>query len=347
MDVNVRVPALEKLLDYGASGVGAIAGPIIAQWRESQEGKARLISTHFDAEVHRVETESNAHSLQIIAEAQAQARQSIDTTIESGRGVVEITREDITQLIEFQGRKRLANTRSVVKDAANELGDKEVSNHEPDHDWTARFFNDIQDVSSEEMQSLWAKVLAGEVEKPGSTSIQTLSILKNLDQATARLFGKLSSICISLRLDGNQFSDASDARVPSLGGNAAHNALQKYGLGFGNLNVLNEHGLVISDYNSQFDYRLCAGLVLSGRNPVKMRIPFSFQGRNWVLLPTTERAIAQELKIHGVALTRSGQELSRIVDLAPMNEYTQALTGFFKEKKLQMIEVDSSRPQSA
>ena len=323
MDVNVRVLALEKLLDYGASGVGAIAGPMIAKWRASQEGKARLTSAHFDAEVHRVETESNAHSLQIIAEAQAQARQSIDTTIESGRGVVEITREDITQLIEFQGRKRLANTRSVVEDAANELGDKEVSNHEPDHDWTARFFNDIQDVSSEEMQSLWAKVLAGEVEKPGSTSIQTLSILKNLDQATARLFGKLCSICISLSLD---------ARVPSLGGNAAHNALEKYGLDFGNLNVLNEHGLVISDYDCWGDYR----------NLVKVRIPFSFQGRNWVLLPTTERAIAQELKIHGVTLTRSGRELSRIVDLAPMNEYTQALTKFFKEKNLQMIAVDSS-----
>ena len=330
MDVNVlRVLGLEKLLDYVVSGVGAIAGPMIAQWRASQEGKARLTSAHFDAEVHRVETESNAHSLQIIAEAQAQARQSIDTTIESGRGVVEITREDITQLIEFQGRKRLANTRSVVENAANELGDKEVSNHEPNHDWTARFFNDIQDVSSEEMQSLWAKVLAGEVEKPGSTSIQTLSILKNIDQATARLFGKLCSACISLRPDGNQFIDA---RVPSLGGDAAHNALEKYGLGFGNLNVLNEHGLVISAYNSWVDYT----------NLVKVRIPFSFQGRNWVLLPTTERAIAKELKIHGVALTRSGQELSRIVDLAPMNEYTQALTRFFKEKKLQMIEVDSS-----
>ena len=162
---------------------------MIAQWRESQEGKARLISAHFDAEVHRVETESNAHSLQIIAEAQAQARQSIDTTIESGRGVVEITREDITQLIEFQGRKRLANTRSVVEDAADELGDKEVSNHEPDHDWTARFFNDIQDVSSEEMQSLWAKVLAGEVEKPGSTSIQTLSILKILTKRQLDFLG--------------------------------------------------------------------------------------------------------------------------------------------------------------
>ena len=345
MDVNVlRVLGLEKLLDYVASGVGAIAGPMIANWRASQEGKARLTSARIDAEVHRVETESNAHSLKIIAEAQAQARQSIDTTIESGRGVVEITREDITQSIEFQGRKRLANTRSVVEVTADELGDKEVSDHEPDHDWTARFFNDIQDVSSEEMQLLWAKVLAGEVEKPGSTSIQTLSILKNLDQATARLFGKLCSTCISLRPDGNQFIDA---RVASLGGNAGSNALQEYGLDFGNLNVLNEHGLVISDYNSWFNYRLCAGVFPSGRNPVKVGIPFSFQGRNWVLLSTTERAIGQELRIHGVALTRSGQELSRIVDLAPMNEYTQALTKFFKEKNLQMIEIDSSRPQSA
>ena len=344
MDVNVRVFALEKLLDYVASGVGAIAGPMIANWRASQEGKARLTSARIDAEVHRVETESNAHSLQIIAEAQAQARQSIDTTSESGCGVVKITREDITQSIEFQGRKRLANARSVVEVTADELGDKEVSDHEPDHDWTARFFNDIQDVSSEEMQLLWAKVLAGEVEKPGSTSLQTLSILKNLDQATARLFGKLCSTCISLRPDGNQFIDA---RVPSLGGNAGSNALQEYGLHFGNLNVLNEHGLVISDYNSRFDYRVCVGVLLSGRNPVKMRIPFSFQGRNWLLLPTTERAIAQELTIDGVALTRSGQELSRIVDLAPMNEYTKALTKFFKEKNLQMIEVDSSQPQSA
>ena len=194
------------------------------------------------------------------------------------------------------------------------------------------------------MQSLWAKVLAGEVQRPGSTSIQALSLLRNLDQATAKLFEKLCSACVSLRPDGNQFIDA---RVPSLGGNAGHNALEKYGLYFDNLNALNEHGLVISDYHSNYNYRLCVGLFPSEQNPVKVCVPFGFQGRNWVLLPTTERAIDQELKIHGVALTRSGQELSRIVDLAPMNEYTQALTRFFKEKKLQMIEVDSSRSQSA
>ena len=35
--------------------------------------------------------------------------------------MVEITRDDITQSIEFQGRKRLTNARSVVEDAADEL----------------------------------------------------------------------------------------------------------------------------------------------------------------------------------------------------------------------------------
>ena len=199
MDVNLKVPALEKLLDYAASGIGAIAGPMLANWKASREGKARLTSTLAEAEVRRIETESKARSLQIIADAQAKARQSIDTTIEPGHGImVEITHDDITQSIEFQGRKRLTNARSVVEDAADELGDKEVSDHEPDPDWAARFFNDIQDVSSEEMQSLWAKVLAGEVERPGSTSIRTLSILRNLDQTAARLFGKaLLRLCIT------------------------------------------------------------------------------------------------------------------------------------------------------
>ena len=339
-DVTLRVPALEKLVDYAASGVGAIAGPMLANWRASREGQARLTFTRVNAEVHLIETESKARSLQIIADSQAQARQSIDTAIESGHGVVEITRDDITQSIEFQGRKRLTNARSVVVDAARELGDKEVFDHQPDPDWTARFFDDIQDISSEEMQSLWAKVLAGEVERPGSTSIRTLSILKNLDQAAASLFGSLCSACISL-LNGNQFIDS---RVISLGGNAASNALEKYGLGFDNLNVLNEQGLIISDYNSWRDYQVCVGIHLPERKHEIFRHPFSFQGRNWALLPKTERAANEEFRIDGVALTRSGRELSRIVDLAPMKEYTQALMEFFEAKGLRMTEVDGPTP---
>ena len=58
MDVNLKVsvPAVEKLVDYGASGVGAIAGSWIANWRASQEGKGRLTAAPADAEVRQIET---------------------------------------------------------------------------------------------------------------------------------------------------------------------------------------------------------------------------------------------------------------------------------------------------
>ena len=191
------------------------------------------------------------------------------------------------------------------------------------------------------MQTLWAKVLAGEVERPGSTSIKTLSILKNLDRVTAALFRRLCSACVSIRLDENQFIDA---RVPSLGTNAANNGLREYGLDFGDLNVLNEHGLIISDYNSWFDCRACIGVFSEEGKPRVVRYPFSFQGRYWVLLPKARRSVNREFKLSGVALTCSGQELSVIVGLEPMDKYAQALMEYFEASHLQMTEVAGGQP---
>ena len=341
MDVNIRVPALEKLLDYVASGIGSVAGPMLASWKARRNVEAGRINVEGKVGNLRILAQGQSNALQTIANAQAAAREKLGSPSIATQGELTIG-ETVAQRIQFQEEKRQQNIHSVTSLAAAKLEDAEVADHEPDHDWTARFFNDIQDVSSEEMQSLWAKVLAGEVERPGNTSIQTLSVLRNLDQATASLFRMLCSACVSLILDGNQFVDA---RVPSLGLDAGHNALRKYGLDFGNLNVLNEHGLIISGYNSWHDYRACIGLYSSEPKQGMWLVPFSFQGRYWVLLPTTERPVDKEFRLSGVALTRSGRELSRIVDLEPMNEYAQALMKFFQGKNLQMTEVDSWQPQ--
>ena len=82
----------------------------------------------------------------------------------------------------------MANICAVVGHAAMRLENKEVPNDEPDHDWTARFFNDVQDVSSEKMQVLWGRILSGQVERPGSSSLRTLGVLRDLDKDTANLF---------------------------------------------------------------------------------------------------------------------------------------------------------------
>ena len=329
MEVNLNVPALEKLLDYAASGVGSVAGSMLAPWKARREAQAKLTAAEGDANV-----------LLIQAEAQSKAREILVSQDTDIAGELDIT-NTVNQRILFQEQKRQINIESVVRQAATQLGDKSVADSEPDHDWTARFFNDVQDVSSEEMQSLWAKVIAGEVERAGNTSIRTLGILKNLDQTTAQLFRKFCSACVFLSPDGKAIIDA---RVPSPGGNAATNSLKAYGLNFDALNSLNEHGLIISDYNSRGDYKLSIGSTTNNKTQ-GMRIPFRFQKRHWVLIPTSQRDLGKEFKLSGVALSRSGQELSRIVELRPMDKFAQDLMKFFETKGLSMTETDNWEPQ--
>jgi hypothetical protein len=90
------------------------------------------------------------------------------------------------------------------------------------------------------MQILFGKILAGEIYRPASISIRTFQIMGQLDSGTANLFRKLCSFAISLR----PANVVLDVRVASLGGDAAQNSLQNYGLGFDSLNILQEYGLV-------------------------------------------------------------------------------------------------------
>lgn len=337
-NININVPALTKLVDYAASGIGSIAGPMLAPWRAGQELRAQLILARGDAEVQRILAAGQSDALQIVAEATADAREKLLSPYTSVQGQISVGKK-VAQRIQFQEEKRQANILSVLDRTAEEVGEGTVPNQEPDHDWTARFFTDVQDVSSEEMQTLWAKVLAGEVQRPGGTSLRTLSILRNLDKATAALFQRFCSACVVLLPSENVFLDA---RVPSLGGRPGGNVLQKYGLSYGQLNVLNEHGLIIPDYDSWFDYGICIGKKLSESQII--RIPFGYQGRNWVLKSTDQHAADKEFKLSGVALTRSGQELSRVVGLHAMKEYSQDLEAFFESKSLRMTEVIGDQP---
>lgn len=324
MDIKLNIRAIEKLIDYAASGIGSIAGSYLAPWKAGQEAKSKLIAAEGDASI-----------LTLQAEAQAQARDMLISQDTNVTGELTIA-SAVEQRIQFQEQKRQVNIKSVVQRAADQLGDKEVTDSEPDHDWTARFFNEVQDVSSEEMQSLWAKVLAGEVQRPGSTSIRTLEILKNLDRNTAQLFRKFCSACMFLTLDGKHIMDA---RVPSLGGNAASNALKSYDLDFSALNRLNESGLIIPDYNSWMDYTVLN--INSNDEPQFDRppMPFNFQDHRWILIRDIQHGRKKDLKVHGVAMTLSAIELSKVIELQPMENFSQALSKYFRDQKLIMTEL--------
>ena len=305
------VAGIEKLIDVVASGIGSIAGPMLAPWKARRESAAKLI-----------EAEGTAKMLNIQAQAQADARRLLGSEGNAVEGEIEL-REGIRQRIEYQERKRQANIVMVVGQAAHQLAEAMVPAAEPNHDWTARFFREVQDVSSEEMQVLWTRVLAGEVREPGTTSIRTLGILKDIDEATAQLFSRFCSVAVYLKgCDGEVF----DARVPSLGGDAAQNAIAKYGLGFEQLNRLNEHGLIISDYNSYNTY-----LVVNDPERVG-EAELYHQGVPWDWVFEQPKVKEKRVKLHGVAMTVSGSELSRVVTPEPMTVYTKAFKAFLLSK---------------
>ena len=175
ININIRVPAVEKLLDMTASGVGAVAAPLLMRWNSHEQ----------------------AGATQRIAQAQEKARE----TFKADGGAVSFKAEIafaecIRSSVRFQQEKRMANVGSVVQEAKTLLGDKDVPDVPVNPDWSARFFDDVKDVSSDQLQTIWAQILAGEVETPGRSSLRTLEILKNMTMEDAKIFENFASCLV-------------------------------------------------------------------------------------------------------------------------------------------------------
>jgi hypothetical protein len=103
-----------------------------------------------------------------------------------------------SERMEWKELRRQRNIESIAKIAYEQLPE-EVSEEKVDEDWTVQFFNLSQDISNEEMQIIWGKILAGEVAKPGSYSLITINTLKMLRQQDATLFKRLANFLWSGR----------------------------------------------------------------------------------------------------------------------------------------------------
>jgi hypothetical protein len=60
-----------------------------------------------------------------------------------------------------------------------------------ENDWIVDFFDKSRLISDEEIQEIWARVLAGEANSPGTYKKRTIHLLASLDKEDAILFAKL------------------------------------------------------------------------------------------------------------------------------------------------------------
>lgn len=140
----------------------------------------------------------------------------------------------------YQELTKQKNIESVVDHAYEQLKDEaDVPNNPVDTDWINRFFNAVAEVSSEDMQRIWGKILAGEVKQPGSFSLRTLQVIKNINKEEALLFEKIAPFVMSCHADKDKtFFDSF-----LFAGKIMH----KYGIYFPDIMKLNDAGLLYED----------------------------------------------------------------------------------------------------
>ena len=87
-----------------------------------------------------------------------------------------------------------ANMENILEKSFPEILETAAPDNVED-DWITNFFDKSRIVSDSQMQNLWARVLAGEANSPGSFSKRTVNFLSDMDKSEAELFTKLCGFC--------------------------------------------------------------------------------------------------------------------------------------------------------
>ena len=185
-DWNLIGTPLKVLAKYTKKCLEATVDPWLWNWRARRRGEAELTAT-----------ESEIDAFYAMVEVQTGAANLFLKGIQDSAETIEWKSEIANNLVGSQVQKRISNKVSVVRGAAAVLENSEVEDHEPDPDWTAHFSQYAQDVSSEELQSWWSRILAGEIQNPGQTSLRTMSVLRDLSPQDASAFEKFADCVIN------------------------------------------------------------------------------------------------------------------------------------------------------
>ena len=272
---------MAELLPAGLGGLTNPATMLI-------EKVSNALGRHFDPSqtVRMAEAEAKANRIRAISEA--------ETDIE----VAELRHRAAERFI-YEEMKKQSNMEDITQKAIPHL----TENAEPEKiedDWIANFFEKIRIVSDEQMQELWAQILAGEGNSPGSFSRKTVNLLADLDKRDASLFANL---CRFGWVISNNFQP--------LVLDEKHEIYNKHEINFGTLHQLENLGLII--FNGVSGFR---------RTNLTRKTIVYYAGTSVTL--TLPNDSGNDLNVGKTLLTQAGRELAGI---ATANLY--AAEGFF------------------
>ena len=281
--IKIDGKPVEKLLDVISKAVGKIYEP-------------RAI---------RKEADARAYEIEVIESAKARAylnKQEIEQN----------ALDRIQERTLFREVKKQEHIDAVTRIAIEQLqNEKDVSDTPVNEDWTVRFFNIVEDVSDEQMQQLWGKILAGEVKSPNSYSIHTLELLKNLSKPEAELFEKAANYSIF----GN------NAPFVFIGGN--NEILQRNHFTFDERLLLIELGLIQSETNIALKYETSLN-----------DVDYIYHSGKYVI-KATRKSNSPKWQFPVLRLTRVGEELIKLLTPIAIDDYIKEF--YFYLEKLGLV----------
>lgn len=227
----------------------------------------------------------------------ARAEVKADTIRAQGRiEISEIERRALTRMIREETIKQ-ENIENITAKAILKLSsDAKPENIE--NDWLSHFFDRCRLVTDEEMQSLWANILAEQANKPGSFSKRTIELAATLDKSDAEMF---TNLCTYVWIIG-------DAPVAIIN-NIDAEIFGRKELNFGNLTHLDNIGLItFKNVTDGFTMTILSKSILVRYMETPINVEFLNESNNVLLVGM-------------VLLTRAGRELAAICRAGKSEEY--------------------------
>lgn len=204
--------------------------------------------------------------------------------------------------------KRQKSIETITEKAIPQLEDKSKP-EDMEEDWITNFFDKCRIVSGEEMQSLWAKVLSGEANRPGSFSKRTVNFLGSLDKADALLF---STLCGFGWFLGGVLPLIYDESTP---------IYNDVGINFNSLTHLDDIGLIRFEPLSGFK-----------RIGFPKQTVINYYGKPTII--TFKKEENNDLEIGKVLLSKTGQQLAPICGSKPVEGFQDYVIEHWMKKDL-------------
>lgn len=217
--------------------------------------------------------------------------------------------------LNFQEAKKQLNIESVTAFAAEELRNEQSVTDEPlEEDWKTRFFNIAEDISNEEMQSLWGRILAGEIKQPRTYSLRTLELLKNLSKEEADVFTKFAQLRINIE-DKNFIYNQDNGKFLE----------SEFGITFSDRLLLTELGLIASENNLEISLQ-------PTENNKETYI--LYYGRKGIVLHRDEETPKQGIQV--LVFTKIGIELSGLIEQTFNLNYLEKICSSFNHQNVKI-----------